>query len=254
MSYTTQRLVARVYSVLGGFLTQEELYYEDVRDEANAVFAGYVQDQDLAGRDRRTAVEEAEVEEGDIDFLLTVPNVPDFEPVSLEYGGQANATARAYLKATLVPLSAFRYGPGVVASIYGSRALEEGQKVRLSLTPDEVSKLSWRLTFRLPLLNELQMGERPPVPENFMPMLELQTALKCVKLVRSRSEEWKEWKRDNLALVRDELREWTNEEGTGRWQKYLESSVEDPVQPLARSDAHRFKGRCGQPRAHLPRG
>lgn len=255
--YTTQKLIFRARAVLGNFLTQEELYYEDARDELNSLCAGYVQDQDMAGRDRRTVTEEVEVAEGGVDFLLSVPNVPDFEPVKLEYRDSASTNTRGWRPASLVPFAAWeqhRDSGAVVASVYGSYALPEGQKLKLNLAPEEAALLSWRLSYRLPLLLELQMGDRPPIPENFMPMVELDLAVACVPLVRSRRQEWKDWQAERLPLVVARLREWRNEEGTGRWQKYLEASVEDPVQPLARFDSFRRGGRPALTRAYLPRG
>jgi hypothetical protein len=99
------------------------------------------------------------------------------------------------------------------------------------------------------------MGDRPPLPQNFMPMVELDLAVACVAVVRSKRPEWTQWQRDQLPLVLARLREWRNPEGTGRWQKYLESSEEDAVQPRRAFDSFRHRGgRRSSTRGYVPRG
>lgn len=255
--FTTQKVIFRAYAILGNFLTQEELYYEDARDELTSLCAGYVQDQDTAGRDRRTAVAEVDIVPADIDFDLSVPNVPDYEAAGLEYRAFDDTNERGWAQANLVPYAAFNAhagGRAVVASTYGSYATPDGQKLKLNLTAEEASRLDWRLSYRLPLLAELQMGDRPPLPENFCPMVELDLAVACVGVVRSSRKEWADWVRDRLPLQLARLREWRNPEGTGRWQKYLESSEEDAVQPRRYSDQFRRTGGRRSTRGYVPRG
>lgn len=254
--YRMQRLIARIYTLLGK-PKQEQLYYEDVRDQLNALIMGYVQDMDLGNRSQRTQVEEIQITPDDVDYTISLANVPDFEAEGLEYSPSFATIGvdRAWYEAKLVPLQSFSAharGGYIAASIYGSSALAEGQKLRLNIPSEMVSRASWRLLYRLPLLTLVQMGERAPIPTNFMPMLEYHGAIVCSAIVQNESPAWERWKDKNIPLYMNELRSWTNEEGTGRWQVYLDSSAEDPIQPIQPFDDFRRGGGRAHRNEYLP--
>ncbi|HKS27825.1 MAG TPA: hypothetical protein VJS44_08400 [Pyrinomonadaceae bacterium] len=245
---TTGEVIAGVYTLLRRPSDPQQLAYLDVLERLNDILRGYVQDMDLGGRDRRTETAEVAIDEDDIDYLIRLPNVPDFEPVSLEYG-LTDSTTQSWRAAQVVSFNSWpkHYGQGyVAASFYGSSGLQEGIKARLSLTPDEVGRRTWRITYRLPLLAIVQMGERPPIPTNFLPMLKYETAIACMPIVNDDSDEWKAWKKENLPVYVGLLQGWKE-----RWEEYLSSSVEPNQQPLRGYNDFRRR-RLGNPRACLP--
>jgi hypothetical protein len=77
-------------------------------------------------------------------------------------------------------------------------------------------------------------------------MLEFDTAVDCMSLVRNESDEWKAWVRDTRPIYVARAMEWRR-----RWEEYLNSSVEPAIQPLKRFDNFRMGGRRN-PRAYLP--
>jgi hypothetical protein len=246
--YTTKMCVARIFKLLGGpsatGLRQEQLYFEDVRDVINARLRAYVQDADLAGRDRRTARAELTVEADDVDFRASLPNVPDFEPEALEYSCGAG-----WRKVNLVSLQALRHHrDGEWAAFYGSDSLESGQKLAFSGPSSAIASRTYRLTYRVPLLVAVQMGERPPLPENFMPMVEYDGAIDSYPLVRGVPDDYHAWWRRVEPIYTARAGEWRE-----RYQSYLTRSVEDPAQPLPRFDDFRRWRARASPSAYLPR-
>lgn len=250
MPVTMKMAQVAVYSLLRD-PPQEKLYFEDVRDRLNDRLRGFVEDMDLSGRDHRTVTTDVDVTEDDIDYTVSVPNVPDFEPVTLEYSRNTNTSSRAWFQANLIPFAAWSQHAGtdrVVASFYGSYALVEGQKLRLNIAQADVARTYFRLSYRLPLLTLVQEGERPPIPEGNMPLLHYAGALDCIDIVKDDSPAWIAW----VARTTPKYLNRYDEE-LKRWNAYLEKSVEDPIQPLRHFDTFRRGRRSGMPRAYLPR-
>lgn len=235
MPDTMQQVIARIRALLRR-PSEAKLPYQDIQERANARLRGYVQDQQLNLKELRTEIVEVPIVEDDIDYLVSMPNVPDYEPVRLEYNAFDGVNASWY-EVHLVPFSSWTQhfpGPRVTGSFYGSFALQEGMKLKLNIEPADVGNRLWRLSYRTPLLNAVQLGERPPIPTNHLPMLEYDSAVDCFPLVRDESESWLGWMRrtEPIYLTRSE------QEHT-RWQQYLESSVEPRIQDLPRFDANR---------------
>jgi len=219
----------------------------DVREGVDDELRGRVQDMDLGGRDHRTETALATVAEDDIDYVVSVPGVPDFEPVGLEYGN----TGGNWYAATVVPLSSWprRFsGNYLAASFYGGYGLSEGIKLRLNVPPDVAGQHEFRLTYRLPLLAVVQSGERPPIPANHLPMIKRAVAIRMMPLVDNTSAEWIEWMNRTLPLYA--ALQAKDEE---RWREYLTSSVEPYVQPIKPFNHYRRGGRTNA-RAYLPIG
>jgi hypothetical protein len=250
MPDTTQQVIAGVYVLLGR-PSQAKLAYQDVQERLNDLLRGYVQDMDLNGRDQRTEKAEVKLVADDIDYIVQLPNVPDFEPVRLEYGSFLNTTTQAWRAATVVAYSAW---PShfdrdyVAAAFYGSPSLQEGVKVALNIDPSAIGDYRFRLSYRQPLLNIVQLGDRPPLPSNFLPLLKYDTALDCLPLVKDSSDEWKAFKKEMAILWAARVQDWRT-----RWMDYLISSVEPNIQPLRRWDEFRHR-RTRSTRGYLPIG
>lgn len=224
---------------------------QDILERLNDTLRGLVQDMDLGGRERRTESALVSIDPDDIDYLIRMENIPDFEPVRLEYSpinSYVNNT-RPWYETVIVPYSAWERhfaGDRMAASFYGSSSLTEGTKVRLNIDSSEIGNYEFRLSYRLPLLTIVQLGERPPVPSNFLPMVKLEVAIACAPLVQDETEEWKKWLERVIPIYTAQLLEWKT-----RWEEYLSESVEPQVQPLRRFDDYRRRTRR-YPRAYLP--
>lgn len=245
---TTQQTIAGVYTLLRR-PSESKLHYMDALERMNDILRGYVQDMDLGGRDQRTETASVTIDEDDIDYLVRLPNVPDFEPVRLEYAPLAYSQYQPWFAARVVPLSSWETHFGqnyTAASFYGSTGLQDGMRLRLNLDPSMVSDREWRITYRVPLLTIVQLGERPPIPTNFLPMLKYDTALDCMSIVSDDTEDWKKWVAENTQKYAARVLEWR-----ARWEEYLNSSVEPSTMPVPRFDDFRKGGRV-YPRAYLP--
>jgi hypothetical protein len=250
MPDTTQQVAAGVYTLLQR-PSQAKLAYQDILERMNDILRGYVQDMDLNGRDQRTETADVQLLEDDIDYIVSLPNVPDFEPVRLEYGQVLSGMEQVWRAATIVPFSAWTGHfdrDYLAASFYGSSSLQEGMKVRLNIDPINLGDYRFRLSYRQPLLAIVQLGDRPPLPSNFLPLLKYDTALDCLPLVRDSSEEWKTFKKEMAVLWAARVQDWR-----ARWMDYLTSSVEPAIQPLRRFDEFRRR-RTRSTRGYLPVG
>jgi hypothetical protein len=228
MPETVQQVINGIYTLLRR-PSEQKLPPDDVLELLNDDLKGRVQDLDLGGRDLRSETVAATIEAADIDYIITAPDVPDFEPRRLEYGlttGNVNAWWEAQVVTPDSWTSQF-VSDQVVASFYGSTALAEGSKLRLNISPAGVANYTWRLTYRLPLLAIVQTGERPPIPSNFLPMPKLSVAMKAMPIVKDDSPEWIAWMDRTLKIYGADLLRWEE-----RWEQYLGSSVEPATQPI----------------------
>lgn len=252
MPDTMQQVVAGIYTLLRR-PDEVKLPYQDVLEVVNDLLRGYTQDMSLNSRDLRTEVAEAQIVADDIDYILSLPNVPDFELVKLEHGALTGVTdERAFYSARLVPLDGWEnhFSAGyTAASVYGSASLQEGVKVKLNMTPEQVGEQIWRVTYRLPVLTVVQMGERPPIPSAHLPMLKREAAIHLMPMVRDDSKEWVDWMSRTIPIYTGELLQ-----DKERWRAYLDESVEGSVQPIKRFDDYRAGWRRRFPRAYLPIG
>lgn len=240
--YTAQQFVTGVRILLRR-PSDVELPDDDILKIGNDLFLQYIQQESLSTRDRRTEVAPIEITAGaevtDADFTALVDGVTDFEPQLLEYAPLTSSDGNIpWRELRIVPLAAWsRHYTGniPVAAFYGSSSLQTPCKVKLSLLDSEVARLRFRVTYRLPLLTIVQMGDRPPIPLAHLPMAEREAAILCAPLVLNDSTSWKEWVRDNIAgessLYRVKLGELKAD-----WKAYLDTSVEPQIQPIQRFD------------------
>lgn len=247
MPDTIQQVIAGVFTLLRR-PSDLKLSPDDVLELLNDELRGRVQDLDLGGRDQRTETIAVTIDEDDIDYLIRIPNVPDFEPTKLEYG-LATSSVQAFWDANVVAPSAWANhfdGSRLSASFYGSASLQEGTKVKLNIDPAALANYQWRLTYRLPLLTIVQTGERPPIPTNFLPILKLAVALKAMPIVRDDSDEWVAWVARTQPVYATDLLHWEE-----RWEQYVNSSVEPPTQPIR--PYNHFRQNAGRKtRGYLP--
>lgn len=248
---STQQIISGVYTLLRR-LSQQKLAYLDVLERLNDVVRGYVQDMQLGAREQRTVVAEVVPERDDTDYSLRVPNVPDFEPRLLEFSPSyyAAGAERAWYEVRLVTFEAWPQHfsqPRPAAAIYGSSVVPDGVKIKFNLSEEAIANCLWRLSYRLPLLAVVQLGERAPIPPHFLPMLKVETALLCLPLVRDDSETWMKWQREIQPLYVAELAQWK-----ARWAEYLRESVEPATQELRPFNHYRRAGARRGTRGYLP--
>lgn len=252
MPDSMQQIIAGVRTLLRR-VSDLKLTDGDIREMAHDLLRGYVQDMDLGGREHRTHVVEVEFDEDDLagEYILMGPNA-DFEPTKLEYSG-SGSTVGGWHEAHIVPLASWGRQSD---QNYAAAAFYDGQKrVRLNLSPEQVSGLVWKLTYREPLLAIVQTGQRPPLPTNHLPMFKRELAIACIPLVQDNTDEWKEWAAGAILLWEAELGSRENPKGhtlRGRWRAYLDSSVEPQIMDVRPYDDFRRRA-SRRERAYLPR-
>jgi hypothetical protein len=225
---TTQQVKTGIYILLRR-PSDVKLPDDDVLLLLNDELRGRVQDMDLGGRDQRTETVDLTIDQDDIDYLINLPEVPEFEPVRLEYS-LATPGFASWRDVSIVTGASWanQFDLGrIAASFYGSAALDQGMKLRLNIDPGTLANYLWRLTYRRPLLSILQSGDSPPIPTHFLPMVKLSVAINAMPIVRDDSAEWIAWMNRTLPLYEAELVRWEE-----RWQQYLDSSVEPSTQPI----------------------
>ena len=239
---TAQQIIAGVRILLRR-PSDLELPDDDILEVVNDLCKQYIQEESLSTRDRRTEVAPITITPGeevdDADFTATLAGVSDFEVQSLEYAPLASTDgAIPWREAVVVPRAAWRrhYTQGyVAAAFYGSSSLQTPCKVKLTLLDSQVERLQFRVTYRLPLLTIVQLGDRPPIPSAHLPMLKREAAILCAPLVQNDSATWLNWKRTNIEGVQSPYMVKLAELKMN-WKAYLDTSVEPQVQPIPRSD------------------
>lgn len=240
--YTGQQFVTGVRILLRR-PSDLELADDDILKIGNDLCVQYAQEQSLSTRDRRTEVAPITITPGDTvddaDFVALLDGVSDFEVEALEYAPLASTDGIIpWREAVVVPRAAWRRHftqDYVAAAFYGSSSLQTPCKVKLTLLDSQVERLQFRVTYRLPLLTIMQMGDKPPIPLAHMPMLEREAAILCAPLVQNDSESWKSWKRENIDGEKSPY--WMKvSELKANWKAYLDTSVEPQIQPIPRSD------------------
>jgi hypothetical protein len=247
MAETMSQMIAGIYARLRR-PSEQQLPYEDVRMVVLDTLRGYVQDMTLNERNQLTETQAVTLTPEDVDYSLSLPGVPDFEPVRLEYGTWAGNN-QYWSEVLIVPPSEWTThfgGTRMTASFYGSSLVPGGLKVRLNAS--DLSPYSFRFTYRPSLLAQVQAGSKPPIPSNHLPMVTHKAAIEAATLVDNDTKEWVAWLTRTLPvwsglLLKDEE----------RWRDYLSTSIEPAIQPIPRFDAHRGRSRRN-PRAYLPIG
>lgn len=228
---TTQQVLVGIRILLRR-VSEAKLPNDDLLLLLNDDLKGRVQDMDLGGRDQRTETVAVTIDDDDIDYLITLPEVPEFEPVRLEYRLATpglNAVA-VWREASVVTGASWsnQFDMGrIAASFYGSAALDEGMKVRLNIDPGTLASYQWQLTYRRPLLAIVQTGDSPPIPTNLLPMVKVAVAIKAIPIIQDDSPEWLAWVKRALPIYEADLVRWEE-----RWEQYLGSSVEPATQPI----------------------
>lgn len=210
---------------------------DDILEKINDLCREYVEEESLSINEHRTTIAPLTITVPDVstnpDFDISDFEVPDFKPHKLEYANLLGETFN-WQEITIVPFETWarHYSQGrIVASFYGSSETTTPSKVKLSFLDTQLADLQFRLSYRLPLLTIIQMGDKPPIPSGHMPMLKLEASILCAPLVRDDSMEWIAWMERTLPLYVTKLQNLKK-----NWRDYLESSVEPQIQPIARSD------------------
>lgn len=249
---TAQSLIAGV-RVLLRRPSELKLHDDDILEVLNDLCKEYVEEESLSIREHSTKVSPLTLtipdDDTDADFNISDFEVPDFKAERLEY---ANAIGEAFVwrEATIVPLEAWarHYSQGyVAASFYGSSQESTPAKLKLAFLDSQLENWQFRLTYRLPLLTVVQLGDKPPIPSAHLPMLKREAAILCAPLLDDDSPEWIAWMDRNLPLYVAKLQNLKK-----NWRNYLESSVEPQVQPIVRTDRAALRGARVSARPWIP--
>jgi len=228
--------------------SEQKLPTQDIRERADDCLRALVQEAQLEGRDQRTVVTDVTLSPDTIDYTIDL-DVSDFEPVRLERGLNYPNIGQAWTEVALVPFNAWEkhFNQDYVAgAIYGG---EDGRtRIKLNLDSTEFGLSYWRLSYRPSLLTILQLGDRPPLPAHFVPMLKLGTATGCIPIVRDDSAEWIAWAATTLPQYALEFASWRE-----RWKDYLNHSLEPNTVPIRPFNGFR-RGNRRRLRAYLPIG
>lgn len=210
---------------------------DDILEVINELCQEYVEEESLSIKSHSTVVSPLTIavpeDDSEADFEISDFEVPDFKVEKLEYANLLGPTFN-WQEITVVPFETWarHYSQGrMVASFYGSSQTTTPAKVKLSLLDTQVENLQFRLSYRLPLLTIVQMGDKPPIPSAHMPMLKREAAILCAPLVKDDSEEWIAWMARTLPLYATKLQNLKK-----NWRDYLQSSVEPQIQPMTRTD------------------
>lgn len=208
---SVQQLISGVYALLRR-VSKRKLPTVDVLARLNDVVRAYLQEQSISANEQGTDTAAATVvaNGNGIDFLLTVTNVREFEPVHLVYALTAAPTAFfPIVESSFEEFERHRTRTDYIAGVFYDQALlADGVKLRLNIAPANIGNYIWRLAYRLPLLTALAKGTRIPVPVNFLSMVKVATALLCIPMVRDDTKDWAEWVATARPSLESELRGW----------------------------------------------
>ncbi len=253
MLSTVGETIAAVYLALGR-PDEGVLPHPAVKREFDKVFDEMVQDESLKGRSRRTVVAPVQFVPDEIDYIIDLPGVTDFEAVRLERGYYASPTQQAnWQEVFLVPFDAWErhYDRDYYAgSIYGGH---DGRvRIKLNFDSPEFDASLWRLSYQSPLLSTAREGEQAPIPSAFVGLAEDKVLLRCINILlreRTVDKDYKDSLRATLPDLRDQIAD-----GDARYKEHLERSREPSTVPMPRYDDFRRGGGGRRPRAYLPIG
>lgn len=251
MLSTVGETIAAVYLALGR-PDEGVLPHPVVKREFDKVFDEMVQDESLKGRARRTVVAPVTLSPDEVDYVIDLPGVADFEAVRLERGHYSSQTEQRWQEVFLVPFEAWErhYDRDYYAgSVYGGH--DGRARVKLNLDQSEFDASLWRLSYQLPLLSTAGEGEQAPIPSAFVGLAEDKVLLRCINVLMRDVTLSKDYK-DSLRATLPDLRAQIAD-GDARYREHLEKSREPTTAPMPRYDDFRRGGRR-RPRAYLPVG
>jgi hypothetical protein len=226
MADTSKQLIAGVYSLLRR-PSQVKLPYQDVRLAMNDLLRAYVRDLAMSEKEDRTELADATIipNSNGIDYLLTIAGVPDFEPVKLEYGPVSYSGTRPWYEAVIADLDNFTRHLNktdyVAAAFYASQSVAAGIKVKLNLTSTQLADYVFRIAYRVPLLTAIALTGELPIPQDFVTMFKLESALMLMPQVKDESDGWNRWVAATQPIYQAAVEGWKL-----RWQTYLAGKVE----------------------------
>jgi hypothetical protein len=243
--------ISAVYLALGR-PDESLLPHPVVKREFDKVFDEMVQDESLKGRARRTVVADVTLSPDEVDYVVDVPGVTDFEAVRLERGYFASQTEQRWTEVFLVPFEAWErhYDRDyLAASVYGGH---DGRvRVKLNFDRSEFDASLWRLSYQQPLLTTAAEGEQAPIPSAFVGLAEDKVLLRCVNILLrdvTLQKDYREALRATLPDLRDQIAD-----GDARYREHLERTREPTTVPMPRYDDFR-RGYVRRHRAYLPIG
>lgn len=225
---TVLQIISSVYAVMN--VSPLELSIQDVEQELNDVVRRKLHDLKFSSRESCTEETDCSLTlEEYIDYSISFlgKSKTELDPIYLKYSEKLLTAGNVgWSSANVVPLRAFeQYAdqPEVFVAFYGAKA---SHRVKINRSDEWIAAKNWRIVLARPMEQFLVVtSQQVPLPDDFIPMVRVETIINCVPRVRSKSKDWREWRADNLPLLIDKRANWL-----GAWQEYLERTLESEEQ------------------------
>lgn len=243
MAESVQNIIASIYGEMN--VSPVELALQDIEQALTDTVRGMFADLKVSLRDVTLT------DETDCQLLLQPDETYAIEKNDAGYGDyfdpiilRAKDTSRpitdqSFVDCITVPLAAFADHESqseIICSFSGSLTTTR-RRVRINQKPEFIARMIWRVRYTASAGAILFSGDNPPVPSDYIPYLKIKTMLRCVRLVRSKSTDWKEWKQENLSILAAEMNDWQN-----KWQRFCDSSDEPEEQSFLPYNSFRSRG------------
>lgn len=219
-----------------------KLPYRDIQDVLNLLNFGYSRDLNVSERDMRT--DEAQCTLNHLDgnnYLLTVPGVADVEAMSLRFTNKTNlanvTNGITWQEVTIVPIDYYaerHTKDAALCSIFGGMIVENGVKVKMNLSLEQVEDSAWWVRYKVPFLRVLTLASKFPLPADFKPMMLMEAAVMCLPRMRDDSKAFYDWRKANEPIFGASIVDWGR-----RWKEFLEMSTEPNHSPKPTFNSYR---------------
>lgn len=242
---TINDLIPSIRSVLRR-PSDAKLSYRDIMDVLTDLLRGYSRDLHVAEQSHRTDEGQCTLSYLDgSNYLLTIPGVADVEAMALRFAlatDVANATQDTiWREVTIVPIDYYterHTRDAAVCSFFGGMIVENGLKIKINLSREQVEQSVWTIRYRVPFLRLLTLASKTALPADFIPMLKMEAAMMCLPRMRDDSSDFYAWRKANEPIFAASIGNWR-----GRWKDFLETSTEPNYSPKMAANDYRAGNR-----------
>lgn len=243
MSESVQNIIASVYGEMN--VSPIELALSDIETALTDTVKGMFSDLKTSLRDVSLT------DESDCNLTMQADGTYQIQKLDAGYGEYFDPiilrvkdtsvplSQQEYVDCYTVPLSAFSQYENQAAIVCSFSGVLTANKRRVWINKKQefIAKNVWRVRFAASAASILFTGENPPIPSDYIPYLKIKTILRCVRLCRSKSTDWKEWKAEQLPILMGEMTDWER-----KWTKFCDSSDEPEEQDYLPYNAFRSRG------------